>query len=375
MLGVPPTGAFQRNLRVWKMEKVFTFFFGLDRKRTIWIDQDDLGKEKIIRIKNKLCAVRIPEKIHRYVILRLRGFGKTRGDKSGDLFLHVWLNKGEDVGGILWLSDTCARKGAEKVLKLQDRKMMLVIPPHCSDNSTLRFKGFGTKMDFTWRAPFLNRNSGNVLLKLCIFPEFIASNYGTFDALSTESMALEGWVYRTIDQLSKTVGMSFFNVDPIPAERIADNYNENGWIGIFDQLVEHFRLSRVDLQVTPSDLKSKPGSCMRTTDAQVNKRATHSYRISINQGFLDNPFAIAAILAHELCHVVFSENISWRGISFEYGTASIDEERSVDLLVFLFKLGEFQLRIARDSRLTLGYFNQEIFERMQVIVSRKLRSI
>ncbi len=361
------------------MEKVFSSFFSLDRKRTIWVNQDDLGKEIVIRIKNKPCAVRIPEKIHRNVVLRLRGYGKTSGDKSGDLFLHVWMNKGDDIHGILWLSDTSARKGAEKVLQLQDQKMMLVIPAHCRDNSTIRFKGFGTKMDFTWRAPFLHRTRGNVLVKLCVFPEFISSNYGSFDALSTESMALEGWVYRTIDQLSKAVGMSFFNVDPIPAERIADSYNGNGWIGIFDQLVEHFRLSSVDIQVTPSDPPSKPGSCVRTTEAQVNTPTKHAYRITINKGFLDNPFAITAILAHELCHVVFAENISWRGISFgggqASGQASTEEERCVDLLVFLFKLGEFQLRIARDSRLTLGYFDQEVFERMQVIVSRKLKSI
>ena len=49
-----------------------------------------------------------------------------------------------------------------------------------------------------------------------------------------------------------------------------------------------------------------------------------------------------------------------------------DRGRTVDLLVFMYKIGEFQLRVARDQRLTLGYFNQEMFERTQVIVSRKL---
>jgi hypothetical protein len=54
--------------------------------------------------------------------------------------------------------------------------------------------------------------------------------------------------------------------------------------------------------------------------------------------------------------------------------AALEAERTVDLLVFLFKMGEFQLRVARDKRLTLGYFDQEVFERIQVIVSRKLSS-
>lgn len=48
----------------------------------------------------------------------------------------------------------------------------------------------------------------------------------------------------------------------------------------------------------------------------------------------------------------------------------LEMERTVDLLVFMFKIGEFQLRVARDLGLTLGYFNQDMFERIQVIISR-----
>ncbi len=54
--------------------------------------------------------------------------------------------------------------------------------------------------------------------------------------------------------------------------------------------------------------------------------------------------------------------------------STLEAERTIDLLVFMFKMGEFQLRVARDKRLTLGYFDQEIFERIQVIVSRKSSS-
>jgi hypothetical protein len=101
--------------------------------------------------------------------------------------------------------------------------------------------------------------------------------------------------------------------------------------------------------------------------------------ITINENFLDNPFSVAAILAHELCHVVYGEKIDGTpkspGYIVKSEKATLEEERTVDLLVFLFKIGEFQLRMARDTRLTLGYFNQEVFERMQGIVSRKLKSV
>ena len=55
--------------------------------------------------------------------------------------------------------------------------------------------------------------------------------------------------------------------------------------------------------------------------------------------------------------------------------AIVQIEHTVDLLVFMFRIGEFQLRVARDSRLTLGYFSQDVFERMQVIVAKKVQEL
>jgi len=99
--------------------------------------------------------------------------------------------------------------------------------------------------------------------------------------------------------------------------------------------------------------------------------------VNLAAEFLDNPFSIAAILAHELGHVIYSERIEDEpktvGMRLKSDEGTLDEERSVDLLAFLFRIGEFQLRVARDKRLTLGYFDQEIFERIQIIVSKKLK--
>ena len=96
------------------------------------------------------------------------------------------------------------------------------------------------------------------------------------------------------------------------------------------------------------------------------------YQISIRSDFLDNPFAVTAILAHELCHVVEGKRLAAReGAPLPTGKALMEMERTVDLLVFLFQLGEFQMRVAKQNRMTLGYFNQEMFERMHVILCRK----
>jgi hypothetical protein len=358
------------------MRKYLSAIFGLNYGRSIWVDQEDLGKDKVIKHKNKRYRVKIPQEIDKKLILRLRGIGKTKGNKTGDLLLHVWLNKGEDVRKSLWLSQTSARNGANKILRFEEKKIRIVIPERSYNGLVIRLRGLGRKPKFNWRAPFLDRKRGNLLVKLFVYPDNIAPKYGSFDMLATDDMALEGWVYRKIDEISHKIGKSSFLVNPIQADTVADLFNECGWRGIFHALVDHLKLTHLNITLTKSDSISLPGSCQRTVTSQNGTPVACNYMITINEQFLDNPFSVAAIIAHELCHVAYSERIEGKpkvvGYRLKSNQDSLEEERTVDLLVFMFKIGEFQLRVARDRRLTLGYFNQEIFERIQVIVSRKL---
>lgn len=349
---------------------------GLDRERSIWIEQEDLGKEKAIRLKGKRYAVKIPTTMNKGTVLRLRGLGRTKGDQAGDLLLHVWLNKGDDIRRDLWLSETSAKNGGEKTLPLGGKKITMVIPPNSHDGMTVRLRGLGEELHFNWRAPFLRRKRGNLLVRLAVYPDSITPRYRSFDALGTDDMALEGWVYRKIDEVIELMGRSSFPVNAIPANEIADLFNERGWQSIFYALRGQLRMNRPNITLTKSNSIPMPGRCQRTVTFRDNAPIANSYKIEIHDRFVLDPFAVAAILGHELCHVVYSERIDPRPISVGHGTStervSLEEERTVDLLVFMFKIGEFQLRVARDKRLTLGYFNQEVFERIQVIVSRKL---
>ena len=300
------------------------------------------------------------------------------------------IDYGEDIRKNLWLSETCARKGSDKKILLGEKVITMVVPPNSYHGLTIRLKGFGKEREFDWRAPFLHRKRGNALVKLFVYPDAITPKYGSFEMLSTEDMALEGWVYRKFDEVIHKLGKSSFSTHLIQASVIANSFNQRGWMSIFYTLVRHLNLSHLIIELTASASISLPGCCEKIATVQnytsASNRAivqSHSgvgytYRITINEQFLDNPFSIAAILAHELCHVVFSEKIDKAPTTDGYVTksekATLEEERAVDLLVFMFKLGEFQLRVARDKRLTLGYFNQEVFERIQVIVSRKLNS-
>jgi hypothetical protein len=358
------------------MRRYWDSFFGLDYERSIWIEEKELGKEKLINVNHRRLIVRLPQNINKDVILRLRGRGKTRKNTSGDLLLHIWLNKGDDIRTSLWVSESSARNGADKLLFLDEKTITMVIPPKSYDGLTIRLKGQGEKMDFTWRAPFLDRKRGNVLVRLFVYPDKIMPRYGSFDLLSTEDMALEGWVYQKIDEVIRKLGKPSFPASPIQVDAVVDVFNERGWRGIYHALVDHLKLAHLKIELTKSKTISLPGSCQRIVTYQPNTPLKNNYVITINETFLDNPFSTAAILAHELCHVIHSERIgdtsTTVGTKIKPDKATLEDERTVDLLSFMFKIGEFQLRVARDKRFTLGYFDQDLFERMQGIVSRKL---
>jgi hypothetical protein len=349
--------------------------FGLDKKRSIWVEPEDLGNHIAIKHNKKRYQVKLPAEIRTKVIIRLRGLGKTKGDKTGDLFLSVWLNKGDDIRKDLWLSETSARTGANKILRVGEKKIQISIPPNSKNGLIIRLKGIGREPRFQWRSPLLHRKRGNLLAKLFVYPDSISPKYGSFETLTTNDMAMEGWVYRTKDEIISKIGESSLSADPIKADAVVDLFNEHGWMAIFYALVHHLKLDNLDLQVEKSDSISLPGSCQKITTLQNNNPVASKYVITIKDQFLDNPFVVAAILAHELCHVVYSEKIDNRpkGFTFNMTGLKLDssEERTIDLLVFLFKLGEFQLRVARDKGLTLGYFNQDMFERIQIIASKK----
>jgi hypothetical protein len=351
----------------------------LNDELSIWIEQDELGKKKVIHYKGKRCLVNIPDAIDKKITLRLRGLGRKRIFKTGDLLLHVWLNKPEDVRTNLWLSETAAKNGGNKRLCTEKENITVVIPPKSNNGTTLRLRGLGKSSPDSPRLPVLGQpRRGDLLVKLRVYPDSITPKYTPFDTLSMNTMVLEGWVYRKHDEVMSKIGKSSLPTNPIQASVIADLFNTGGYTSIFDAIVEHLRLKPYKIELSVSASILSPGVCQVNSFLKGDK-VCYSYKITLQERFLDNPFAISAIIAHELCHIVQFEKVDTRqksvGFTLKTKEAMLEEERTVDLLVFMFKLGEFQLRVARDKRLTIGYFDQEVFERMQVIVLRKHSSL
>lgn len=267
----------------------------------------------------------------------------------------------------------------EKTLWVNGEQIIMVIPPGSYHGLTIRLRGLGAEPVVDPLAPPLDHKvNGNLLVKLFVYPDKVFPRYIAFDHLTTEEMFLEGWVYRKFDELMRELDRASLPRQPMQAESIADHFNDRGAWGIFKALVEYMNLASLKIDFTHSASLPNPGAIQATTVSRNNLGTTNYYRITIKDQFLDNPFLVAAILAHELCHVIFAEKIDHEMRSFGIGDRSektvLEIERTIDLLVCIFTLGEFQLRVARDARLTLGYFNQDLFERIQVIVSRKLSS-
>jgi hypothetical protein len=191
--------------------------------------------------------------------------------------------------------------------------------------------------------------------------------------MSDEELVMEGWVYRRIDFVLEKLGHETFRLPSLTAREVANRFNEGGWRALAKALVARLGLGTTSLSFIASSKLEVPGQCSRSVrKASSGRVLSCRYDISIRRDFLDDPFAVVAILAHELCHTIYSGRLA---PSPDYisqpGSELLEEERTVDLLVFMFQLGEFQMRVARQRRFTLGYFDQSLFERMQAILGRK----
>ena len=343
----------------------------LDYYRSIWVEEEELGKDKVIIHKGKQIKFRIPPNLKSEQTLRFKNLGETNVSEWGDLFLSIQLNRGKDVETCLWLSASSASYGTNKRLAVMQKVIRISIPKNSHDGQILRLKELGKTLNIRGNEPSLDGKRGDLLVKLRTFPDNIKPRYQSFGSLDTDTMALEGWVYRKIDEINFKMGKSTFKKSPIKTDAIADMFNEYGWKAIFTYLINHLDLRDLHITLDTSDSNFVPGNCL-ITSFQGDTGISYNYKILINEKFIDDPFCVTAILAHELCHVVYNSNFGHMALDRSGNDKQrLEEERMVDLLTFMFKLGEFQLRVSGSKHITMGYFNQETFDRMYVITSKK----
>jgi len=365
-----------------------SYILGVNRNdtRSIWIRNGDIDQKVSLTHNNKKIMVKIPQNIkdEREITLRLKGMGKTKKNGAGDLFLHVFLNEGYDTEMDLWISDKTAKNGipiSSFVHGYGDAEIN--IPENSYSGLVLCINGLGKEPEFSATAPPFKRQRGDLFVKLNVYAADIMPEYGSFDSLSTDDMALEKWVYLKIAEIYNKMGKHFFQTTPIHADEIAKAFNYSGWKGIYQIIFKKLALTSVNITVNESPDISEPGRCKihweridtMKNDVCISSRYKNRYEIEINTNYLDNPFVIAAIIAHELCHVICSEKFYYGKPDAEEKDKKekLEEERFVDLLMFMSGMGEFQLRASMDKRTTFGYFDQILFNRIYFIASCALK--
>jgi len=354
----------------------------LDINKTVWISENQLGTVRVLRHCGKKIQYRLPPQIENSITLRFKGRGKTENNETGDLMLKVQVDRGQDRHETLWISETDARTGCQKELGYlvgfwnDVRRVQVKVPILSSEGSVVRLRNRGYKTKFRWGMPIFNRPCGDLIVKLRIFPDTVKAYYRDVNMLKTEDLALEGWVYRQKDEILKNLGNPVSR-PPVNASEMADIFNSGGWRANAKFLVNYLGVRHFSIKFNAVENLAFPGQYQKRIQvSSFGSKSLTGFLIRIRSEFINDPFMVTAILAHEICHIIEDQSLSRRGAEFskEAGQELLELERRVDLLMFLHQLGEFQLRVARQSRKTFGYFNQEIFERMYVILQRNKKT-
>ena len=353
----------------------------LNITKSIWIDEQQLGTVQVLRHHGKKVQYRLPANIENSVTLRFKGHGKIRNNQTGDLMLAVKIDRGSNRFADLWLSESEASAGCDKMLGYRKgpwgkpKQVRISVPILSTDGSVVRLRRGGEKSRFCWGMPLFNRPRGDLIIKLRVFPANVTAYYRDVHALSTENLFLEGWVFRKRDHIMKTLHSSRLPQSAPGCSFIADKFNSGGWRYVAGALADHLSIRHLPLKFDAVDDLPYPGQYQKRITVRSNGlKSVQAHVIKIKSEFINDPFVVAAIMAHEFCHIIEDQYLACRAAKFmtETGKDLVELERTVDLLVFLHQLGEFQLRVARNYKRSFGYFNQEIFERMYVILQRKI---
>ena len=284
------------------------------------------------------------------------------------------MNQGNDEYRELWVAEQAATNGARRKLRFGEQLLPIEIPAGSRHDDVIRLPGFGHKAPFMWRAPFQRRERGDLIVALRVFPDSVTPAIPPPDPQDPGDQQLEAWIHAKYEWAKRKLGEHVSAPSRLPAAAIAELFNQHGWRGVTEALEPHLNAHRYKLTIRPSSSIAAAGQCRPNWVMCGQDIVERSYEILIHEHYLSNPFCIAAILAHELCHVLYAERLR-DGAFHSYDPnvmqeVSREEELTVDLLVFLHGLGEFQMRVARQENFTLGYFSQDNFERMQRIITQ-----
>ncbi len=132
----------------------------LNEQLSILVEEDELGEYKTIFHREKEISIRVPKENDRKFTVCYKGLGRKKGNQTGNLLVHVWVNRGEDANRILWLPESSARNGTAKTLSFSRRMIQVAVPKSSCDGSIITVEGQGQEAEFPESVAHSNMKGG-----------------------------------------------------------------------------------------------------------------------------------------------------------------------------------------------------------------------
>src|SRR5664279_105630 len=110
----------------------------LNEEKSLLVAQKDLGTVRSLTHRGRRVQYRLPKEIESKVTLRFKGHGSTANGETGDLLLHVQVDRGRDWEAVLWLSQREAQAGAQKHLRHRRQLVGVAVPPSSVEGQLVR---------------------------------------------------------------------------------------------------------------------------------------------------------------------------------------------------------------------------------------------
>ncbi len=346
---------------------------------TVWIDDRDIGRRRSIRVDGRTVAFIVPSFEGPTHELRLPGAGRTTVARTGHVLLTLRRIRGETQSRNVWISADERASGTYIDVRTSAGVLKVRVPPGHPAGRILRLREAGPLPDAGTHEPPPSTRRGDVLLRVLYYTPVLQLRQSSPDELTTEQLALEAMARRRFDEFAKAIPAHFLSKPPLPVARVVDAFNLDGWTAVCACVIGHLEMAAYSID-PPTAESLPPRTAGRCESAVFRPSGRMTHRIAIDIGLIESPFAVAAVCAHELCHVISNEHlrshesIAKRGVILEgsaVGSADIEqEEQRVDFMVCCVGLGHFQVYTRRTAEIHMGYYDQQLFERLIGVAMR-----
>ena len=282
----------------------------------------------------------------------------------------------------IWVSDQVAASGGTVEVPVGNRTLSVKIPPDA--------KGRRLRLRKGGELPLLRRllqyDRPDTLLRIRTYDGNVNVLPVSVLDTDTEVLTCQAKISRHVDWLETSRRVHYEWVSDrfelhkaeLSFDSVAQAYNRGGNKHVLTRIHEHLG-SCGDVELgAPQELSGDDvGRCeIERTEWQdsltgLSRDETRRYRIVYDERFESNLPMVAAILSHELCHVVYDIYYDRAATYFRTSSPSApspDEiqemEERVDTLVCMTGLSRFQIAASRETGRAIGYYPQQAFEWM-----------